>query len=114
MQTVQTLRHRAYAAGNLNSDSQVRVVRQDRVILVEPVNPQLVYVPYYDPTVIYGAWWWPAPPVYWRPWAGYAPGQRDAQSLQVLGLAYVAVPCLLKLMAAALLWHGWINTKGEE
>lgn len=47
-------------------------------------------------------------------WAGYAPGQRDAQSLQVLGLAYVAVPCLLKLMAATLLWHGWINTKGEE
>ena len=73
MDTVQTLRQRAYAAGNLNSDAQVRVVRQDRIILVEPVNPQLVYVPYYDPTVIYGAWWWPAPPVYWRPWAGYAP-----------------------------------------
>ena len=75
METVQTLRQRAYAAGNLNSDTQVRVVRQVRVILVEPVNPQLVYVPYYDPTVIYGAWWWPAPPVYWRPWAGYAPAR---------------------------------------
>jgi hypothetical protein len=73
METVQTLRQRAYAAGNLNSDAQVRVVRQDRIILVEPVNPQVVYVPYYDPTVIYGAWWWPAPPVYWRPWAGYVP-----------------------------------------
>ena len=73
METVQTLRQRAYAAGNLISDAQVRVVRQDRIILVEPLNPQVVYVPYYDPTVIYGSWWWPAPPVYWRPWAGYAP-----------------------------------------
>ncbi len=73
METVQGLRQRAYAAGNLNSDGQVRVVRQERIILVQPVNPQVVYLPYYDPTVIYGSWWWPAPPVYWRPWAGYAP-----------------------------------------
>ena len=46
--------------------------------------------------------------------AGYAPGQRDAHALQVLSLAYVAVPCVLKLMAALLLWRGWINTRGEE
>jgi glycoside/pentoside/hexuronide:cation symporter, GPH family len=46
--------------------------------------------------------------------AGYAPGQRDAQALQVLSLAYVAVPCVLKLTAALLLWRGWINTKAEE
>jgi glycoside/pentoside/hexuronide:cation symporter, GPH family len=44
--------------------------------------------------------------------AGYEPGQRDAQALQALSLAYVAVPCALKLMAAALLWRGWI-AKGE-
>jgi len=73
MDTVQDLRQRAYAAGNLNSNEQVRVQRQHRIIVVEPAHPQVVYVPYYDPTVIYGAWWWPAPPVYWRPWAGYAP-----------------------------------------
>jgi hypothetical protein len=29
-------------------------------------------VPYYDPWVVYGTWWWPAyPPVYWAPWPGY-------------------------------------------
>ncbi len=44
--------------------------------------------------------------------AGYVPGQRDAQALQALSLAYVAVPCALKLIAAALLWRGWI-AKGE-
>jgi GPH family glycoside/pentoside/hexuronide:cation symporter len=37
--------------------------------------------------------------------AGYAPGARDAASLQVLGMAYVALPCALKLAAAALLWR---------
>jgi GPH family glycoside/pentoside/hexuronide:cation symporter len=44
-------------------------------------------------------------------WAGYAPGARDEASLQVLALAYVALPCALKLVAGALLWrwqaHQW-------
>ena len=44
--------------------------------------------------------------------AGYAPGQRDAQALQALAIAYVAVPCALKLTAAALLWRWWIK-QGE-
>jgi hypothetical protein len=40
--------------------------------LIEPSDPAVVYVPYYDPTVIYGPWWWPSyPPVYWGPWPGY-------------------------------------------
>jgi GPH family glycoside/pentoside/hexuronide:cation symporter len=38
-------------------------------------------------------------------WAGYAPGARDEASLQMLALAYVALPCTLKLAAAALLWR---------
>lgn len=46
--------------------------------------------------------------------AGYAPGQRDAEALQALNLAYVAVPCVLKIIAAALLWRGWIMTKEAE
>ena len=44
--------------------------------------------------------------------AGYAPGQRDTQALQALTLAYVAVPCALKLAAAMLLWH-WRNLDGD-
>ncbi|MEQ1806693.1 MAG: MFS transporter [Burkholderiaceae bacterium] len=46
--------------------------------------------------------------------AGYEPGQRDAPALLALSLAYVAVPCALKLIAAALLWRGWIMTKEAE
>lgn len=73
MDSVQHLRQRAYAAGTLRSDGQIRVVPQGPVIVVEPANPEVVYVPYYDPTVVYGSWWWPAPPVYWAPWGGYHP-----------------------------------------
>jgi hypothetical protein len=72
METVQNLRQRAYAAGNLTSNDQVRVDQQGQTIVIEPPNPQVVYVPYYDPRVVYGPWWWPEyPPVYWGPWPGY-------------------------------------------
>ena len=72
METVQNLRQRAYAAGNLRSNDQVRVDQQGQTIVIEPPNPQVVYVPYYDPRVVYGPWWWPEyPPVYWGPWPGY-------------------------------------------
>lgn len=74
MESVQGLRQRAWMAGNLQSNEQVRVVRQESVLMLEQAYPQVAYVPYYDPLVIYGAWWWPArPPVYWAPWAGYRP-----------------------------------------
>jgi len=72
MDTVQNLRQKASAAGNLSSNDQVHVNQQGETIVVEPANPQVMYVPYYDPMLIYGPWWWPAyPPVYWGPWPGY-------------------------------------------
>lgn len=36
---------------------------------------------------------------------GYAPGARDADALQALTIAYCLLPCVLKLLAAALLWR---------
>ena len=77
MDTVQALRRRAESAGNLRSSDQMQVEDQGGSIALEPTNPQLVYVPYYDPMNIYGSWWWPGyPPVYWPAWSGYyaAPG----------------------------------------
>jgi len=72
MDTVQNLRRKAYAAGNLRSTEQQRVEREGDVIVVEPAEPGIVYVPYYNPVYVYGTWWWPAyPPVYWAPWPGY-------------------------------------------
>jgi len=72
METVQNLRQKAYAAGNLKSTQQAYVSQQGEALAIEPVSPQVVYVPYYDSRVMYGSWWWPAyPPVYWAPWPGY-------------------------------------------
>lgn len=77
MDTVQNLRSQAQAAGNLQSDDRIRVLQQDQTIVIEQAAPQVVYVPYYNPTVVYGPWWWDAyPPMYWDPWPGYYSGYR--------------------------------------
>ena len=69
LDTVQGLRRRAEASGNLKSDEYQNVYRQDDVIVVQPAYREVVYVRYYDPLVVYGPWWWPAyRPVFWRPW----------------------------------------------
>ncbi|HEX7767569.1 MAG TPA: DUF3300 domain-containing protein [Nitrospira sp.] len=72
MDTIQQLRQKASAAGNLQSNEQIQVQPQGQTIAIQPTNPQVIYVPYYDPMVVYGPWWWPGyPPVYWGPWPGY-------------------------------------------
>ncbi len=71
MASVQELRHKAYAQGNLNSTPQQKVVVVEHDIEIEPVNPDYVYVPYYNPLVVYGAWWWPGYP----PFAYYPFGE---------------------------------------
>jgi hypothetical protein len=68
MDTVQALRQRAQAAGHLKTTDQYSVSQEGEAIVVQP-RTQIVYVPYYDPYVVYGAWWWPHyRPVYWHPW----------------------------------------------
>ena len=72
METVQSLRQKAYAAGNLRSTEQAYVYQQGEALAIAPASPEVVYVPYYDPRVAYGPWWWPEyQPVYWAPWPGY-------------------------------------------
>jgi uncharacterized membrane protein YgcG len=89
MDSVQRLRQKAQAAGNLKSNEQVKVstepatpppqttvVQQSapppQVIVIEPAQPSVVYVPAYNPTVVYGAWPYPAyPPYYYPPPPGY-------------------------------------------
>lgn len=72
MDTVQSLRQRAQAQGNLQSTPQQSVIYQDNAILIEPAQPDSVYVPVYNPLVIYGPWWAPDyPPWFWYPPAIY-------------------------------------------
>ncbi|MEO8741069.1 MAG: DUF3300 domain-containing protein [Casimicrobiaceae bacterium] len=69
MATAQSLRARAQAQGNLQSTEQQKVYVQEKTIIIEPAQPQYVYVPVYNPTVIYGTWWSPS----YRPWYWYPP-----------------------------------------
>lgn len=68
MDTVQNLRSKAHAQGNLKNTDQQRVVVRGRSIEIVPSNPRIIYVPTYNPTVIYGSWWHPEYPPY-----GYNP-----------------------------------------
>ena len=53
MDTVQQLRQRAQAAGNLQSNAEMLVQQQAGEIYIQPADPQAVYVPYYDPMAAY-------------------------------------------------------------
>src|SRR5260370_21817055 len=76
MDAVQRMRKKAQDTGNLNSTEQqkveTRVIESKNIIVVEQENPQVVYVPSYDPVVVYGAPVYPYPPIYYPP-VGYYP-----------------------------------------
>jgi hypothetical protein len=75
MNSVQRLRQQALAAGNLRTTPQQTVTPVDQSIVIQPANPQVVYVPVYNPTVVYGAWAYPAyPPIYFPPPPGFYVG----------------------------------------
>lgn len=67
MDSIQKLRNRAYASGSLDKVEHVRVVREEKIIMIEPSVERVVYVPAYDTRVVYGNWWWADyPPHYWH------------------------------------------------
>jgi uncharacterized membrane protein YgcG len=77
MQTVQRLRQKAEEAGNLKSNEQQKVAKDGDAIIIEPAKTEIVYVPTYNPTIVYGVWWAPMyPPYYWPPPPYYYPGYR--------------------------------------
>jgi hypothetical protein len=67
MDAVQEMRQQAQKAGHLNSNEQEKVSKQGNTIVVEPANPDVVYVPAYDPWLVYGSpivaypGWYPVP-----------------------------------------------------
>jgi hypothetical protein len=70
MDAVQVMRQRAQAAGNLRSTPQQAVEDQDSAITIQPTSTEVVYVPAYDPWLVYGvplvAWpgWYPYPGIW--------------------------------------------------
>src|ERR1700722_14012197 len=66
MDAVQVMRQRAQATGNLQSTPQQTVKDQDSTITIQPTDPEVVYVPAYDPWLVYGD-----PLVAWPGWYAY-------------------------------------------
>jgi Protein of unknown function (DUF3300) len=104
MDAVQLLRAKAQPQGNLQTTPEQKVIveqpsgSQTTVVKIEPASPQVVYVPTYNPTVVYGVWPYPAYPPYYY----YPPGYVAATSLFSFGVG-VAV--------GSALWGGcnWYN-----
>ncbi|MBR9895346.1 MAG: DUF3300 domain-containing protein [Gammaproteobacteria bacterium] len=72
---VQVLRQHAHNTGNLVTNDYIEVETERRhtreVIYIEPRQREVVYVPYYDPHVVYGHWWHTTSPVRWRHQVSY-------------------------------------------
>jgi hypothetical protein len=70
MDAVQVMRRRAQAAGDLKTTPQQNVTTQGSTVEIQPANPEVVYVPAYDPWLVYGnpivAWpgWYPYPGIW--------------------------------------------------
>src|SRR5437016_4787536 len=69
-EAVQTLRQQARSAGHLSNTEQEKVTTQGNTIIIEPANPEVVYVPAYDPWLVYGEpivaypGWYPVPGIF--------------------------------------------------
>jgi hypothetical protein len=71
MDAVQRMRKKAQDKGALTSNEQqkveTQVVEQKTIIIVQPSNPEVIYVPTYSPTVVYPPPVYPYPPIYYPP-----------------------------------------------
>ena len=95
MAAIQAVRHKAQVAGNLKSNDQQVVIVQGgtsstSTIVIQPANPQVIYVPQYNPALIYSP-----PPAYY---GGYSP----AAGLLTFGVGFAAGAAT----AYACDWHG--------
>ncbi len=95
--SIQRLRALAYSAGNLISNSQQQVISQGSYIQIDPIQPQYIYVPVYDPSV-----------VYYR--GGYGYGNGVGQSLISFGAGLVIGAWLnddFDWGGRRIYYHGW-------
>jgi uncharacterized protein DUF3300 len=87
MDAVQRMRQKAKDTGNLKSSPQqkveTKVVEEKTVIVVEQADPQVVYVPSYNPVVVYGPPVYPYPPIYYPPPGYYYGGMAISFGLGV-------------------------------
>jgi len=114
MDAIQRLRKKAQANNKLAStkEQKVSVAQQEnkQVIVIEPTVPDTVYVPYYDPAVVYGDWPYPDYPAYYfPPPLGYLPG-----AVLATGIAFGAGYALGRWTSGGNYWGGGVNWGGNN
>jgi len=97
MDAVQRMRQRAQQAGRLASTPQENVAVNNGYIGIEPVDPEVIYVPVYDPLWIWGPpLWYPYPHWGWPPFGFYGPGVYFGWGIGInMGFYFGGG------------WHGW-------
>jgi hypothetical protein len=113
MDAIQRLRTKADANNKLTSTKQQKVTKTQQqgkqVIVIEPTDPDTVYVPYYDPAVVYGGWPYPAYPPYYFGYPGYIAGGLIAG-----GLAFGAGYAVGRWASGGNYWGGGANWGGNN
>jgi hypothetical protein len=105
MNTIQGLRSKAKEAGNLETSEQQSVIVEKQtsqtIIKIEPADPQVIYVPAYNPTVVYGTWWWPA----YRPYYYVPPPYYGFGSAVVAGIGFGIGVAITNAIWGGFNWH---------
>jgi hypothetical protein len=95
MQAIQHMRHKAYDSGNLRSTPQERVYEQGPNVDIQPADPDVVYVPTYNPAYVYGY------PV--GLWPGFYPWWGVGGPNISFGIGFPIAP----FFGFGWGWHGW-------
>jgi Protein of unknown function (DUF3300) len=113
MDAIQRLRAKAQAQNTLQTTSQQTVsVQQDQgkqVIVIAPAQPDTIYVPYYNPSVVYGPWPYPTYPPYYFPPPGYIAGAVIAT-----GIAFGVGYAVGRWASGGNYWGGGVNWGGNN
>jgi Protein of unknown function (DUF3300)/Chaperone of endosialidase len=113
MDAIQRLRAKAHVQNTLKTtNEQIVTVKQEQskqVIVIEPAKPDTIYVPYYNPAVVYGAWPYPSYPPYYFPPPGYIAGAAIAT-----GLAFGAGYAVGRWASGGNYWGGGVSWGGNN
>jgi hypothetical protein len=114
MDAIQRLRAKAQANNKLSSTKEQTVTVQQQpggqqVIAIEPTDPNTVYVPYYDPAVVYGDWPYSDYPPYYFPAPGYI-----GTGILAAGIAFGTGYGLGRWVGGGRYWGGGVNWRGNN
>ncbi len=101
MDSVQRLRHQAQQSGSLRSTAQQNVIQQGPDVQIEPPNPDVLYIPAYDPNMAYGTWPYPEDPPF------YFPDDYGGVPIGPYGFGWMSVAIVAPLWGWGYCdWHG--------